>query len=86
MMQRKKRPIWLLIAVIAIAVALLLLLVPHAHSGDSANWLAILPVLFAGLISPLSLLAPLAYIYVGRRPDSPARPASFQRPPPFSIA
>jgi hypothetical protein len=62
------------------------LLVPHVHSADSAAWLAVLPVLFAGLISPLSLLSPLAYLYVGRRPDTPVRPASFQRPPPFPIA
>jgi hypothetical protein len=77
---------WVLIASIAIGIALLCLLVPHTHSGDGADWLAILPLLFAGVISPLSLFAPLAYEYSGRTPDAPALPILFQRPPPFRIA
>jgi hypothetical protein len=77
---------WLLIAAVAIGVALLLLLAPHGHSGDSSAWLAILPVFFAGVISPLSLFVSLANEYRGRTPDAPALTASFQRPPPLRIA
>jgi hypothetical protein len=77
---------WALIAGIAIVAAIALLLVPHTHSGDAGAWLAILPILFVGLISPLSLRSPLAYIYLGRTPDAPVLPASFQRPPPIAIA
>jgi len=73
---------WLLIAAIAIGIAVLALLVPHGHCSDAA-WLAILPILVTGIVSPLSLLSPLACEYEGRRPEVPARPASFQRPPPF---
>ncbi|MGB9153510.1 MAG: hypothetical protein WCD70_10535, partial [Alphaproteobacteria bacterium] len=77
---------WVLVALIAIGIALLLLLVPHVHSGDSAAWLAILPILFVGFISPLSLLSPMAYMYLGRTPDAPILPTSFQRPPPIRLA
>ena len=77
---------WVLVASIAILIALILLLIPHGHCGDAGAWLAILPILFVGLISPLSLLSPLAYIYQGRTPDAPALPALFERPPPFAIA
>ena len=62
------------------------MLVPHAHGADNGAWLAILPLLFLGVISPLSLLAPLAFEYAGRTPDAPALPAHFQRPPPFRRA
>src|ERR1700677_521461 len=41
---------WLLIAAIAITVALVLLLVPQTHSGHASVWLAVLPVLFIGLV------------------------------------
>lgn len=77
---------WVLVAVAAIVAAIALMLVPHVHSADAGAWLAILPILFAGIISPLSLLSPLAYVYLGRRPDAPALPARFQRPPPRTIA
>ena len=77
---------WGLVAVIAIMAALALMLIPHGHAGDAGAWLAILPLQFVGVISPLSLLSPLAYVYLGRTPDAPALPARFQRPPPFAIA
>jgi len=86
MIQDRHRRGLILIAAIAIGVALLLLLVPHTHSGDAVAWLAILPILFAGVISPLSLLPRLPYAYVGHTPDAPVLPASFQRPPPFTLA
>jgi ABC-type transport system involved in cytochrome bd biosynthesis fused ATPase/permease subunit len=86
MFQNRYRRAWLLIAAIAIGVALVLMFVPHAHGADNGAWLAILPLLFLGVISPLSLLSPLAFEYAGRTPDAPALPASFQRPPPFCRA
>jgi hypothetical protein len=86
MTQDKQLRGWLRIAAIAIGVALLLLLTLHAYSGDSSGLVAILPLLFVGLISPLSLLSPLTCVYAGRTPDAPALPARFQRPPPFTLA
>ena len=86
MNQHPHRRTWLLVAAIAISVALVFLMVPHTHGDDSGAWLAILPLLFVGVISPLSLLAPLASIYIGRVPAAPLLPASFQRPPPFQLA
>jgi hypothetical protein len=77
---------WLLIAAIAIGIAIVLLLVPHAHGADNGVWQAILPILFVGVISSLSLLSPLAYFYLGLVPEAPALPTSFQRPPPFRLA
>ena len=86
MFQNRYRRAWFLIAAIAIGVALVLMLVPHAYGADNGAWLAILPLLFLGVISPLSLLSPLAFEYVGRAPEAPAPPVSFQRPPPFRRA
>jgi hypothetical protein len=76
----------ILVAFLAIGIALLCLLIPHAQSSDSAHWLAILPILFAGVISLLSLLTKSAYEYSGRALDAPALPTLFQRPPPFIVA
>jgi hypothetical protein len=77
---------WALIAAIAIGMALVCLLAVQSHSANGADWTAILPLLFVGVISPLSLLSPLAIVYFGRTPDAPALPARFQRPPPFRLA
>jgi hypothetical protein len=85
MMQNRQRRGWVLIAAIAIGFALVCLLIPHSHSG-SADWLAILPLVLAGVISPLSLFAPLAFEYTGRASDAPLLPTRFQRPPPFRLA
>jgi hypothetical protein len=85
MTPNRQRRVWTLIAAIAIGVALVALLVPHSNSGDGP-WLAVLPLLlFAGFISPLSLLSPMAYLYLGRTADAPALPSSFQRPPPILL-
>lgn len=81
---RQRRRDWVLIAAIAIGVALALLLALNAHSGDAGALVAILPLLFVGIISPLTLFAPLELVYAGRTPDAPLLPASFQRPPPFA--
>lgn len=83
MRENRQRRGWVLIAAIAIGFALLLLLVPHGHSGNAADFAAILPLLFAGVISPLSLFAPLAFAYAGRVPQAPVLHPSFQRPPPL---
>jgi hypothetical protein len=85
MIHNRQRRGWKLIAAIAIGIALVCLLIPHGNSG-SADWLAILPLLFVGVISPLSLFAPLAFEYIGRAPEAPALPALFQRAPPFALA
>lgn len=77
---------WLWIAVFAIGLALLLLLVPHGLSADASALMALVPLLLIGIISALSLLSPLAFLYLGRTPDSPVLPSSFQRPPPFTLA
>jgi hypothetical protein len=82
MMETRQRRGWILIAALAIGFALLLMLVPHGHAG-AAYFVAILPLLFAGVISPLSLLVPLANAYAGPVPEAPELAASFQRPPPF---
>lgn len=82
---RHRRALFL-IAAIAIGIALLLLLVPHAHGVDNGAWLAVLPIFFVGVISPLSLLSPLAVLRPSRTPESPVLPASFQRPPPCLLA
>lgn len=86
MKQRPQIRGWLLIALIAIGIAVLSLLVLHAQSADNFSLVAILPLLFVGIISPLSLLSPLAFFYLGRTPDAPSLPTSFQRPPPFQLA
>jgi hypothetical protein len=86
MIRNRQQRLWFLVAAIAIGIALVLLLAPHPHSANSAAWLAILPIFFLGVISPLSLLSPLAYLFLGRTPDAPQLPSSFQRPPPFRLA
>ena len=80
--QFERQPGWILLAAIAIGVALLLILVP-THSGHGADFVAILPLLFAGIVSPLSLLGLLVFAYAGRVPQAPLLASSFQRPPPI---
>jgi hypothetical protein len=74
---------WVLIAAIAIGFALLLLLAPHAPQNGAADFVAILPLLLMGIISPLSLLGLLEIAYAGRVIEEPVLVPSFQRPPPF---
>jgi hypothetical protein len=82
MRQNRQQRAFVLIAFLAIAVALLFLLVPHGPTGNAADFVAILPLLLVGIISPLTLLSPLAYAYAGRVPQAPVLAPSFQRPPP----
>lgn len=72
---------FLTIVVLAIGVALVLLVALHGQPG-STDFAAILPLLFAGVISPLCFFAPLAGKYAGRVPQAPALAVAFQRPPP----
>ncbi len=55
-----------------------------AQSGGA--WQAVLPVLFIGLMAPLSLVAPRTALGLGRPPAPPAQPSLFQRPPPSLLA
>jgi hypothetical protein len=54
-----------------------------AHPGV---WTAMLPVLFIGLVAPLSLVSPQFALSLGRTPSAPALPFSFQRPPPSLLS
>ncbi|MGA2536733.1 MAG: hypothetical protein ABSF53_12000 [Terracidiphilus sp.] len=81
--RNQQRRGWVLIAAIAVGIALLFMLMPQGHSRGAADFVAILPLLFVGVISPLSLLAPLAFVYAGRVPQAPVLASRFQRPPPF---
>jgi hypothetical protein len=82
MAHNRQQRAFVLIAAIAIAFALLFLLIPHSPTGNAADFVAILPLLLVGIISPLSLLSPLAFAYAGRVPQAPQLAPSFQRPPP----
>jgi len=54
----------------------------YLHDGASGAWMAMLPVLFVGLVAPLSLVSARAILSLGRTPAAPPLPFSFQRPPP----
>lgn len=45
-------------------------------------WVAMLPVRFIGLVSPLNVLSPGSLRCLGRAPAAPWLPSAFQRPPP----
>ena len=51
------------------------------NTGPGA-WIAMLPVLFIGLVSPLTLLSVASIRCLGRAPAAPLLLALFQRPPP----
>ena len=54
--------------------------------SDSAHpgvWTAMLPVLFIGLVAPLSLVSAKFALSLGRTSSAPVLPFSFQRPPPL---
>jgi hypothetical protein len=53
-----------------------------SHGADSGAWKAMLPVLFVGLVAPMSLISPRSALSLDRTPSAPALPFSFQRPPP----
>jgi hypothetical protein len=53
-----------------------------SQGADSGAWQSMLPVLFVGLVAPMSLISPRSALSLGRTPSAPAHPFSFQRPPP----
>lgn len=54
----------------------------YLHDAASGAWMAVLPVLFVGLVAPLSLISPRSLRSLGRTPSFPGLPEKFQRPPP----
>lgn len=52
------------------------------RSSGSGAWVAMLPVLFIGLVSPLVLLSNASIRSLGRAPAAPLLSVLFQRPPP----
>ena len=52
------------------------------RDAGSGSWLAILPVFFIGLITPLALQSAPSTPSLGCGPAEPLLPVSFQRPPP----
>lgn len=54
----------------------------YLHDAASGAWTSILPVLFIGLVAPLSLISARSILSLGRTPASPESPERFQRPPP----
>ena len=54
----------------------------HDSSASQPFIADLLPVLFVGLLLPLTLFSARASLSLGRAPSSPARPYLFQRPPP----
>ena len=86
MIQNRHQGRWLFVAVVAIAIALVLMLMPHAHSGNSAIWVVILPVLFIGVAAPPCLLRSPDCFDLIHTTGAPALQPSFQRPPPSQFA
>lgn len=83
----RQRRVWFWIAFAAIAIAVIALLVPHeANTTHQLTWLALLPVLFIGLIVPLNLGPFSVDLCIKRAPDAPTLAPSFQRPPPAEFA
>ncbi|HEX2919011.1 MAG TPA: hypothetical protein VHN81_10845 [Edaphobacter sp.] len=62
----------------------------HARSGHRPSagddmWTAMLPVLFVGLVSPLSLISAHSHVSLDRIPATPSLALLFQRPPPAHL-
>jgi len=53
------------------------------RDGFAGAWLALVPVFFIGLVSPLKLLSPRSVLCLGGVHSAPLLPGSFQRPPPL---
>jgi len=83
MIKSHQQRAWFWIAAIAILTAIFLLLLPLTDSAHAGDLLAILPILFVGLISPLTFFISVAHRELGYVPDAPQLPSTFQRPPPL---
>jgi hypothetical protein len=57
---------------------------PQQHVAST--WMAMLPVLFIGLVSPLNQLSQRSVLCFGNVPAAPLLPPSFQRPPPLQAS
>lgn len=53
-----------------------------SRDAGPGAWMAMLPVFFIGLVSPLTLVSAASLCDICRAPASPSLPAAFQRPPP----
>lgn len=83
----RQRRLWFWIAFAAIAIAVIALLVPHGvNTAHQPTWLALLPVLFIGLMVPLNLRPLSVDLCIRHAPDAPTLAPSFQRPPPAELA
>jgi predicted benzoate:H+ symporter BenE len=82
----RNRRSYILVAAIVIGIALLLLSLAHTDAGQVAVLIVLLPIVFIGVLSSLSLLSPMEFLRLGLRSDDPALPTSFQRPPPWLLA
>ncbi|HWE86617.1 MAG TPA: hypothetical protein VG267_16865 [Terracidiphilus sp.] len=54
----------------------------RAANAGHGLWMAMLPVLFVGLVAPLELKRTRLALCASRRPSVPYLPSAFQRPPP----
>ena len=54
----------------------------YLHDASSGAWTAMLPVLFIGLLAPLSLISPRSILSLGSAPCRPEILRDFPRPPP----
>jgi hypothetical protein len=73
---------WFWIGALALLIAVAFLLIPHSGSAHATDWLAILPICFVGVISPLCVLGAETCPGNGIIPNAPPLPALFQRPLP----
>lgn len=55
------------------------------RDAGAGSWMAMLPVWFVGLISPLSLFAAKSFGLLAQTPAAPLLPSAFQRPPPHLV-
>jgi hypothetical protein len=85
MIQLRRQRVWFWLAAIAFVAAIALLLAPQVDSAHGGDWLAILPIYFAGIVSPLVSLVLVSRVCVEFVPDDPSLPSAFQRPPPFLL-
>lgn len=57
----------------------------NSRDAVSSAWLAMLPVFFVGVVSPLNLLSLRSVLCLGGRLSTPLQPACSQRPPPLQL-